>query len=777
MASNVSRPSPGKTGWFNAQLFGALMLFLAVIIFFAYRSSLNGEFVYDDYTSVLENYYITNPHYLLKIPFSSFPPHSNEQGLYRPVLAVSYMIDYFVWGWRPLGFHITNLLLYFLTCGLFYVFVLRLTKNTYVASFSVLLFALLPAHVENVAWISGRAGILSGMFFIGSLVLYDFALAHERAHRGLILAALISYVLAVSSYESALVLPLFIFFIDLYRLKGKKLGEIIQVRFYPIYLPLILITAGFLLIRFMVLGALGPVGEHQVLYGTALPERLMLVPKIIVKNLFIVVFPFRLTALYEPSIEPHFYPLGFVFSSLVLVALLFLACVLFRRRPFIALGIVLFLIGILPRSNIVPVGGIVSERALLLPSVGFCLALGALLGGYVKREGFFLDNTRNVVLMAFFLTISLLFLLRTSSRAADWRTAIGFWHSEVKMHPNSSVAHNSLGHSYYRQREFDKAETEFRKAIELDPSHYTAYHNLAKMLMEQKRAAAAEKVLDSAYAQGSDSQGGNFAVIGGLYFDLGKPVRAKESFEKALELNPENHIALQELGNFAVQGGKYEDALKLYSRALEATSSDLFRALILNNRSIAYEKLGKGQESIRDAELANKLDPTLPGPYLKLASFYAGNNQTDRAIALLERAIQRANPKDFELYYFLGRLYLGLGLSEKAFNTVKSYQLVNPFEPRMYFFLAEVYIQNKQYDKALLAYQQVLKFAPRDSQTHALIGDLLARAGKRDKAIEFLKKALEYDPKNQFAQERLKAAEQSASQQSHTPKTAPASKN
>jgi tetratricopeptide (TPR) repeat protein len=764
MVRQIARFPHGEPGTLTLKSFGGVLVLLAVVLLIAYGASLNGAFVYDDYTTVLENYYITSLHYVPKILFSSFPPDTSEQGLYRPVLYVSYMLDYFIWGFRPLGFHLTNLLLYFLACAAFYLFLLRLTKNSYIAFFSSVLFALHPVHAENVSWISGRAGLLSGLLFLTCLLLYDFALAQDSPRRWLIVAALVSYVLAIGSYENALVLPLFVFFIDLHRLRGRSVGDIIQARFYAVYLPLILVTASFLLVRFMVLGALGPVGEHQALYGKTLMERFVLFPKIAIKNLIILIAPLRLSVLYDPDIQKHFYPLGFILSTVVLVTLAILSYALFRLRPFIALGVLFFLIGILPRANIVPVGGIISERSLLLPSMGYCLVLGALLGGYLQREGFFLDHARNVVLAGVFVAMSVLFLLRTNSRAGDWVTAVGFWQAETGLHPNSSVAHNSLGHSYYRQRQFDKAEKEFRTAIELDPKHYTAYHNLAKMLIELKRSRDAEKVLDKAYALGSDSRGGNYAVLGGLYYDAGKPERAKEAFQKALQEYPENHVALQEMGNFAVQEGKYEEALKLYGRALDAAPSDLFRALILNNRSIAYEKLGKAQDSIRDAEVANKLDPMLPGPYLKLAAVYAQNNQTDRAIALLERAIQRANPKDFSLYYMLGRLYLGFGLSEKAFNTVKSYRFVNPFEPRMYFFLADVYIQSKQYDKALLAYQQVLKFAPKDSQTHALIGDLLARAGKPDKAIQFLKKALEYDPKNQFAQEKLKEVEHPASQ-------------
>jgi tetratricopeptide (TPR) repeat protein len=243
--------------------------------------------------------------------------------------------------------------------------------------------------------------------------------------------------------------------------------------------------------------------------------------------------------------------------------------------------------------------------------------------------------------------------------------------------------------------------------------------------------------------------------VGGLYLDLGKPEVAMLYFDKALRANPESHIALHEMGNAAMSQKNYDEAVKYYDRALASGAPELFKALVLNNRSIAMERLGKMEESFRNAERANKLDPLLPGPYLRLATFYVRQQQTDRAISLLEEAIERTHPREFDIYYLLGNLYLGFGLSEKAFETVNAYRKINPFETRMYYFLAEVYIRHKQYDKALVAYQQVLKYAPKHSQTHAMIGNLFELAGRKDRAKEFYEKALEYDADNEYAKKKL----------------------
>lgn len=94
---------------------------------------------------------------------------------YQPVRVLSYAIDYHFWKLNPLGYHITNILFYILTC-LMVFFTLRalsshLRKDTpsdshfRTAFFGSLLFAAHPVHVEAVTWLAARKEVLQGFFF------------------------------------------------------------------------------------------------------------------------------------------------------------------------------------------------------------------------------------------------------------------------------------------------------------------------------------------------------------------------------------------------------------------------------------------------------------------------------------------------------------------------------------------------------------------------------------------------------------------------------------
>jgi len=101
---------------------------------------------------------------------------------YQPVRMLSYAIDYRFWKLNPMGYRITNILFYILTC-LTVFFTLRLLSASLreekqldshfrVGLFGALLFAAHPVHVEAVTWLSARKEVLQGFFFFLAFYLY-----------------------------------------------------------------------------------------------------------------------------------------------------------------------------------------------------------------------------------------------------------------------------------------------------------------------------------------------------------------------------------------------------------------------------------------------------------------------------------------------------------------------------------------------------------------------------------------------------------------------------
>ena len=120
-------------------------------------------------------------------------PGLNPIDYYRPVIAMSYMLDTFFWmeapdwktfqqkstraelKWRlqeAFGFHLTNVLVHTLNCLLVFLLVRSLTRRYWVALAAGVLFAAHPIHSESVTWIAGRTDVMATTFYLLAFWLY-----------------------------------------------------------------------------------------------------------------------------------------------------------------------------------------------------------------------------------------------------------------------------------------------------------------------------------------------------------------------------------------------------------------------------------------------------------------------------------------------------------------------------------------------------------------------------------------------------------------------------
>ena len=98
----------------------------------------------------------------------------------RPLVVLSYAVDYRIWGFDPFGFHLTNMLLHAacdigvasLAFCLARAAAIDRPRAIWLAALSAAMFLVLPAHSEVVSWISGRGDALATAFALCSLTLY-----------------------------------------------------------------------------------------------------------------------------------------------------------------------------------------------------------------------------------------------------------------------------------------------------------------------------------------------------------------------------------------------------------------------------------------------------------------------------------------------------------------------------------------------------------------------------------------------------------------------------
>lgn len=155
----------------------ALLFFGLAIVAAAYSAAPLGGFVWDDHLLIVEE-----PSIRQIQPLSSYfdrmflggPAGAPSRGFYRPLVVLSFAVDWQLWGGAPLGFHLTNLLLHL--CAVVFVFLLarRWGAEAVAAAAAAALFGVLPRLSEAVAWISGRTDLLAVVFVLLALVLHGF---------------------------------------------------------------------------------------------------------------------------------------------------------------------------------------------------------------------------------------------------------------------------------------------------------------------------------------------------------------------------------------------------------------------------------------------------------------------------------------------------------------------------------------------------------------------------------------------------------------------------
>ncbi|MBI1849013.1 MAG: DUF1736 domain-containing protein [Planctomycetes bacterium] len=411
-------------------------------------------------------------------------------GLYRPVTLASFAIDHSLFGDGAAGFHATNVLLHAMTSLLVWRLARRFLPDA-AALGAALLFAMHPIHTEAVTYVSGRADVLATLFGVAALLVRPIPSA-------------IFFLLAILSKEGAIaILPAMLLLRWLEREERPSMRRL-AVGVLPHVLALIV----FFVARAAVLGS--PIGLDASAIPTldnataAAPAagRIATAFGVFARWAFLLVFPLQLSADYSASQIPV---VGFgdalALAGLALVVVGVIAAWGARRRASaVTFGVALLLLAWLPVSNVVlPIGTLMAERLLYLPSVGFCIAVATL----------FVRHPR--VAQALGVVALLLLGVRTIVRNADWKDDLTIYTAASRTTPRAARSHAMLAYSSLdlakhttdatlRSEHLARGEREARAAIRLHPEYGRAYLYLGSILAMQGRRSEAAAAFAAADA-------------------------------------------------------------------------------------------------------------------------------------------------------------------------------------------------------------------------------------------------------------------------------------
>src|SRR5712691_6416074 len=153
---------------------------IALVTFAAFLPTLQNQFVnLDDDKNLLDN-----PRYRGLGWTQLRWMWTTHMGHYIPLTWMTFGLDYLLWGMNPLGYHLTSLLLHAANAVVFFFIVRRLltralsspSERGYAlavcAGVAALVFAIHPLRVESVAWVTERRDVLSGLFYLVTILVY-----------------------------------------------------------------------------------------------------------------------------------------------------------------------------------------------------------------------------------------------------------------------------------------------------------------------------------------------------------------------------------------------------------------------------------------------------------------------------------------------------------------------------------------------------------------------------------------------------------------------------
>ena len=353
-----------------------------------------------------------------------------------------------------------------------------------------LVFALHPAHVEAVVTLYGRTEPLSACFALGALLLA----LKSRGRWSWLLAAVLILAAGILSKEMAVMVPALFLLVAAALPAAAGLEERPGLRTPAARRALLraLATAAALSLAFLpyLAGhgtslAVAPVARWFPV-GTPPWHIALTMSRVLGEYLRILVFPSFLGGdfAYAARIPTLAAPTpGFAAATLAWAFALAAGIVLLRRAPLPGIGITWVFVALLPVLQIIPVGVLIAERLLYLPSAGFSMtAAWALAKVLPERAGPDQRSTpEHLPRLARSAGVGLVLVAlcaRTVVRTRDWTSDPRFWRSELAKAPHEVVVNNNLALAYLARGEPAKAVPRLETALAVNPGYWRAWVNI-----------------------------------------------------------------------------------------------------------------------------------------------------------------------------------------------------------------------------------------------------------------------------------------------------------
>jgi Flp pilus assembly protein TadD len=621
---------------------------------------------------------------------------------WHPLTWISHMVDCQVYQLWAGGHHLTSAAIHAAVAILLFLTLLQMTGCRWPSAVVAAVFAIHPLRVESVAWVAERKDVLSGLFFVLTLAAYVNYVRKGESWGRYLLVWLV-YLLGLSCKPMLVTLPLVLLLLDYWPLgRWGRVGGAARPRTWPWNLvvekvPLLVLSLLSCIVTLVV-------QEQALVRGSRIALSMRLGNALLgyVAYLCQFVWPERL-AVYYPYSRQALDPVSVLGCLALLLAVSWGVVWQRRRRPYLLVGWLWYLITLVPVIGLVQVSlQARADRYTYLTLIGPCL--GAVWAGAEWVRG------RCRLLPIFSLaTCIVLAVFATSAwrQTAAWRNSMSLWTQALAAGYESDCAYNNLANLYARDGKADDALRNYQTALRLWPDSGLIHANYGIWLVGRGRVE--EGIAEYQIALALDPRDSAVEVnLGRALIALGKLDLAAGHFRRAMEINPENSWACYYLGSALVCQGRSAEAVAAFQQSL-------------------------------------KLDPRMATAANDLANILRQSRRFNDAEVHYRRAIE-IDPDYAEAHNNLGLLLAETGQREEAATHFQKALKIKPEYAQAHNNYGVLLMKQGMFSDAIAHFHTAIAVDPKFDLPHANLGRALSRQGQTAAAAAQLRQFLRLQP-------------------------------
>jgi protein O-mannosyl-transferase len=560
---------------------------LVAVTFAVFGQTAGHDFVnFDDPLYVSGNTQIQSGVSWQNIRWAFTHVHSHN---WHPLTTISHMLDCQLFGLKPGAHHLVNVLWHSASAVLLFVLLASATQRIWSSAFVAAIFAIHPLHVQSVAWIAERKDVLSGLFFVLTLLAY----LHFARKPGLwrYLLVLILFAGGLLAKPMLVTVPLILLLLDYWPLGRSKRSEvggqksengINWLRLILEKIPLFLLSIGSAVATLIAQrGGIVPTAELPLAWRISNAISAYLI------YIWQTIWPAKL-ALFYP--HPGDLPIEETLGASAILALVTAAAFMFRRRaPYLITGWFWYLVMLVPVVGLVQVGAQAhADRYMYLPQIGLCIAITWAAVDLVSRFQF-----RSEILGVVAPAIVVLFGWRAWIETTYWHDTERLWDRTLAVTGENDLAHFAMGEFFLNANRLDEAISQFQIVRARHPNDPAA----------------------------------NFQ-LGSAHMEKGELELAAQNFEVALKAEPGNTEAETNLANVLLAGGHLDEALSHYRSVVTREPGS---AQAHYNLAVGLHREGRLSEAILHYKEALRIDPRYPDAEYFLREALLQDGRADEA--------------------------------------------------------------------------------------------------------------------------------------------------